>query len=145
MPLLTTREPVSGVPHFYRSQPPPGSAVRRTDIVVYGSLDTVAPTASIVSVSRTKTSRVAGYDATDVVWTSDEDFVAYQLRVVSSASDPVTSGALIEQDQNPAGGGTAGVQYTSTITEAELETASAADGSKLIKLFVQDAAGNWST
>lgn len=108
------------------------------------SSDVTAPVPNIVSTSRAIISHVSGYASTDIVWTSNEDFQAYQLRVVANSSDDVTTGTLIEQNQSPTAGGTANTQYTSTITDAELVAASPADGSKMIKLFVQDLAGNWS-
>ncbi len=54
------------------------------------------PTANIVSTTRTKISRVSGFDSTDVVWSSDGAFTEYQFRVVPNASDPVTQGVQIE-------------------------------------------------
>jgi hypothetical protein len=50
----------------------------------------------------------------------------------------------VEQNENPTSGGTAGVIYTATVTDDEVVAADAADGSKIIKIFVRDAAGNWS-
>jgi hypothetical protein len=107
--------------------------------------DTTPPTPNIVSVDRTSISGVSGFDAAIVTWTSSEAFQHYKLKVVSSGLDVHTAGTLIEQDQNPAAGGTAGTEYASTITEAELIAASPAEGAKIVKLFVQDLAGNWST
>lgn len=101
------------------------------------------PVASIVSTSRTKISSVAGFDTIDVVWSSNKDFTEYQFRVVNNASDPVTQGVQIEANQNPASGGTANTQYTSTITDDEVLASSPAEGNKIVKLFVQNASG-WS-
>lgn len=106
----------------------------------------VTPTVTLISETRTTISRVSPYDLTDVTWQADGDFSAYQLRVVPSSISDVTAGTLIEQDQNPPAGGSANTQYVSTITDAELEAASAGEGAKLVKLFVLGAAtGDWST
>lgn len=104
----------------------------------------IVPTPALISETRTRISRVAGWDSTDISWSSDVDFTSYQFRVVANAADPVTSGVLLEQDQNPANGGSAGATYVSTITDAEVEAVSPAEGGKLIKLFLHTA-GGWSS
>lgn len=112
---------------------------------VVGSTGGLAvPTANIVSQTRTKISRVVGFDSTDIVWNSDAAFTSYQFRVVASGSDPVTSGVLVEQDQSPSAGGNSGTQYTSTLTDGEIEAVSSAEGVKVVKVFVQNSAG-WSS
>lgn len=100
-------------------------------------------TGTIVSTTRTKISRVGGFDSTDVLWSSDLAFTGYQFRVVSSASDPVASGVQVEINQAPPTGGTATTQYTSTLTDAEIEAVSPAEGAKIVKLFIENASG-WS-
>jgi predicted enzyme related to lactoylglutathione lyase len=107
--------------------------------------DTTAPTVQVVSVSRTRIGRTAGFDSAVVTWTSDEDFAHYQIRVVATATDPVTQGVLVEADQNPPSGGLAGVQYQSMVTDPELEAVSPLEGTKTLKVFTADAAGNWSS
>jgi hypothetical protein len=101
-------------------------------------------TVTLVSQTRTKISRVSGYDVTDVVWTSSQDFIDYQFRVVPSAASDITAGAQIEFNQNPTSGGTASTQYTSSLTDAEIEAVSPAEGAKIIKLFVRNE-GGWSS
>lgn len=110
-----------------------------------GGEDTTAPVITFVSQTRAKISRVVGSDATDIVWSSGENFTEYQLRVVPANTSIVSQGTLIEQNQNPAAGGTASIQYTSTITDDELVAASAAEGTNIIKIFAKDSSGNWST
>ena len=131
---------------YFRKKAP--TSVRRATTYFIGSQaggDVIAPTANIVSTTRSKISAVTGFDSTDIVWTADEAFQAYQFRVVADASDPYTSGVQLEANQNPAAGGAALTEYTSTITDDEVIAASPAEGVKLVKLFVQDSAGNWST
>lgn len=106
---------------------------------VYG----VPLVANLVSQTRTRISRVAGFDQTDVVWSSNLAFTGYQFRVVAADTDPVTAGVQVELNQSPAAGGASGTQYTSTLTDAEIEAVSPAEGAKIVKLFVQNATG-WS-
>jgi hypothetical protein len=108
------------------------------------ALDTTPPVPDVLSNSAARISSQAGKDSTTVVWESSEDFTHYMLRAVPDAGSAYTAGTLIEQDQNPSSGGTAGTDYTSTITDDEL-IAAGLSGSILVKLFTQDAAGNWST
>ncbi len=118
---------------------PMAVVIRRRPVTVVGAANT-----TIVSTTRTRISHVAGFDSTDIVWTSDTDFTAYQFRVVGDASDPFTQGVQLETNQSPAAGGTAATEYTSTITDDEVEAVSPAEGAKLVKLFVQNASG-WSS
>lgn len=106
--------------------------------------DTTPPTVQVLTVSRARIGRTTGFDSAVVTWTSDEDFAHYQIRVVANATDPVTQGVQVEADQTPAAGGLAGVQYQSTVTDPELEAVSPLEGTKTLKVFTQDAAGNWS-
>lgn len=115
----------------------------RPRLIVVGSSDgdITAPTVTIISgPTRSKIGPVVGRDSFDFVYSSDEDFQAYQVRVVSSSTDTVAMGTLVESG----GSGDADTQYTLTVTDDELFAASASDGSKTVKVFVQDLAGNWS-
>lgn len=107
-----------------------------------GSSDTTSPVVTVVSVSKTKISRISPQDFTDVQFSADENFVEYQIRVVPANDSLVTAGTLIESGLMS---GNSGTQYTKTITDDELVAASSPDGSKIIKIFVKDAAGNWSS
>ena len=111
----------------------------------WSSVAVPTPIASLISQTRNRISRVATFNSTDVVWSSDMEFTNYQFRVVSVESDPVTSGVQIEINQNPAAGGSAQTQYTSTLTDAEIEAVSSAEGEKVVKLFVQNSSGIWSS
>jgi len=102
--------------------------------------DTVAPGAiTITDVTASKISRVAGKDALDVSFTADEAFVEYQLRRVTAESDPIGSGTLVEQATV-----SARTAHSATITDDELLAAAGTEGTNVLKVFVKDAAGNWS-
>jgi hypothetical protein len=102
--------------------------------------DTTAPVINVSGVTATRVSRVAGKDATDVSWTTDEAFVEYEIRKVGNASDGRGAGTQVETATV-----TSRSSHTVTITDDELVAASAVEGSNLLKVFVKDAAGNWST
>lgn len=105
--------------------------------------DTLAPISVFVSQTATTISRVSGKSSLDVTFSGNEAWQAYQIRRVSSPSDPISAGTLVEtgtglnipQDQN----------YVTTITDPELEAASGSEGTNMLKIFLQDIAGNWST
>jgi hypothetical protein len=105
--------------------------------------DITPPISALVSETLTKVSAVVGFNSTDVAWSANEAIQAWQFRVVTNTADPVTAGTLIKQATGVSIA--ANTNQTTTITEAELAAASPAQGSKIIKLFVQDIAGNWST
>lgn len=67
-----------------------------------GSDDTTAPGVTIISgPTKSKISRIAGQDVTNLVIRSDEAFVDYQVRVVPDALSPVTAGTLLEDGLPP--------------------------------------------
>lgn len=103
--------------------------------------DTTPPIPTITSgPTVTRLSRQVGWDSVDFTWSSNEAYVAYQARLVPSSSSPVTAGTLIESG----GAGPASTPVTLTLTDDELVAAGASEGSLGVKIFVQDAAGNWS-
>lgn len=104
------------------------------------SSDTIAPTLTVGIPSAAKMSRVPGKDSIDIPWSVNEDFQAYKVKIVPADNSIHTEGTLIESG----GAGTAGNIYTATITDDEF-VAAGATGAHIVKLFVQDAAGNWST
>jgi hypothetical protein len=69
--------------------------------------------------------------------------------VVPSSGSAHTAGTTIPAtagSTNTTGGSLAATTNQSvTIKGTDLETASAGDGDKIVKIFAQDAAGNWST
>lgn len=111
-----------------------------------GATGPVTPTVNVVSSSRAKISRVGtnvsgGKDQTDVVFSVNQDFQAYQVRLVASSAAAVTDGTLLESGS----GGTANVNQTITVTDDELVAAGAAEGSNLLKIFAQLTDGTWTT
>lgn len=110
------------------------------DVGTSSASDTTAPIPTVITVDATKISRVSGKDAVNVTFTTDEDFVEYEVRRVSSGSDPRAAGNQVE---------TAAVSsrtsHSVVITDDELIAAAAIEGSNTLKIFVKDLAGNWSS
>lgn len=116
------------------------------------SLNTSAPTVTLDSgPAPTKISKIAlpdpGKDKSSVTWHASEDYQAYSVRVVPAVNSGHTEGSAIPTtggSQNVGGGaGTGATQVTTLIRGADLETAGA-EGNNIVKVFVQDLAGNWS-
>lgn len=122
-----------------------GVSIDAQIVTPLGPSDTAPPTPTITAgPTKTRISRIAGQDAFTFDWQSSEDFSHYQVRVVADPADTYVMGAQLELDENPAAGGLASTTYTSTITDDEVVAASPGDGPKLLKVFCQDLAGNWS-
>jgi len=103
--------------------------------------DTTPPTVSLTGAATTRISRQSGKDTSGFTITADEEFVAYEIRSVPSGASPVTAGDLIETATHAAT-----TEKAVDVTDAELEAAvGAAEGNYVIKAFVKDAAGNWSS
>jgi hypothetical protein len=100
--------------------------------------DVTAPVVQTTSATRTRLSRQAGVDSTDVTITAGEAFVEYQLRAVPATTSTRTEGTLIETATV-----TSRTSHTTTVTDDEL-VAAGLTGTILVKSFVRDTAGNWS-
>lgn len=114
------------------------------------TLNTAVPVVTITGPDKSKISKVAGFNQSVFNFTSDVMFVEYKVCVVPATNSTQEAGTVI----GTAGGsqntsGTDGDYPASeniqvTITGADLETASAGDGTKIIKVFVKNEAGTWS-
>lgn len=110
--------------------------------VFYAAPDTTPPVPSVVSgPSRVKMSRVVGKDSTDVTFTTDEALTQWELRAVPATNSTHAEGTIVKSG----GALAAGANLALTVTDDELVVASPGDGSKILKLFGRDAAGNWNT
>lgn len=113
------------------------------------TLDTTSPVPTVdTGPTPSKVSKIAGKDTASFTWHSDTDYQSYSVRVVPSTSSDHTAGTEIPttagSTNTGSGSGTAATEVTTTIKGTDLETASAGDGDKIVKVFVQDLAGNWS-
>lgn len=113
-------------------------------------LDTSVPVGSIEGVDRTKISKIIGKNIASFGFTVDSIFEEYKIKVVSSIDAQHGTGVQIPTTNGSVNmSGTNGNYPSNTIincqiTGADLETASAGTGQKIIKLFVRDQSGNWS-
>lgn len=107
-----------------------------------GSGDTTAPVVTLGTISTLKISRVAGADATQVSFESDEAYNAYEVHVVAGATTPrpADTASLIESGT----GAAANTTVTITVTDDELVLAGGISGDNVVKVYTKDAAGNWS-
>lgn len=114
------------------------------------TLDTTVPVATVsVAPSPTKISKVATFDTTTFQFQADVAIQAWKVKVVPATNSIESAGTTIPTtagSTNTTGGALAATTNQSvTIKGTDLETASAGDGAKIVKVFVQDVAGNWST
>ncbi len=114
------------------------------------TLDTTVPVVTITGPDKPKISKVAGFNAAVISFTSDVDFEEYKVCVVPATNSLQAAGTVIgttngsENTSGTAGGYKADTNISVTINGADLEAASAGDGTKIVKVFVKNAAGTWS-
>jgi hypothetical protein len=117
-------------------------------------LNTSIPTVIITGPDVAKISKVSGKDTSAFSFSStegDDNYVEYKVKVVATTGAAHTTGTQIPTtagSTNMSGDGgnwTHSSVIECTIKGADLETASAGDGEKIIKVFIKDIAGNWST
>lgn len=113
-------------------------------------LDTTLPVVTVGTPSVSKISKVAGKRTATCTWQVDTAYAEFQARVVPATGSLVNAGTLIpttngsSDTSGSAGGYAATTNRTLTIDGADLEAASAGDGTKIIKIFARDNSGNWS-
>lgn len=114
------------------------------------TVNTTVPVVTITGPDKSKISKVTGFDVCAFSFTSDVDFEEYTVRVVPSESSLNTAGTQIpvtggsSNTSGNAGGYKKNTTINVTINGADLETASSGDGTKIVKVFVKNAAGTWS-
>lgn len=113
------------------------------------TLDTTAPVITItVDPTRTKISKVDGWNLTILSFAADGDLQAWTVCVVPNSNASHTEGTVIPTVVGSiATTGDALAANTNeqvTISGADLEAASPGDGPKVIKIFGQDVNGVWS-
>lgn len=112
-------------------------------------LDTTGAVVTVSGVDKNVISKVDGYNVASFSFSADTEITAWEVRVVPATGSVHTAGTVIgttNGSENTSGNTTkaANTAVTVSINGADLEAASAGDGAKIIKVFVQDAAGNWS-
>jgi hypothetical protein len=114
------------------------------------TVDSTAPVVTITGPDVSKISKQTGKRTSTFSFTVDGVFEEYKVKVVSSTGASHTTGTQVgtangsTNMSGTAGGYAGGTPITCSIDGADLEAASAGDGAKTIKVFVRDAANNWS-
>ena len=113
------------------------------------TLNTAVPTVTLGGVSVTKVSKVVGKNETTFSFTSDVPFTEYKIKVVSGTSSTQDTGVVIlttngSTNMDGTGSFASGTPINCSIKGADLEVASAGDGTKIVKIFVKNEAGIWS-
>jgi hypothetical protein len=115
------------------------------------TLDTTLPVPNITTgpdVSRL--SKIAGKRTCSFSWQSNAVFEEYKVKVVPASGSLNSAGTTIPTTNGStnmtgsAGGYPATTNIDSVIDGRDLELADTGDGAKVVKVFVRDAATNWS-
>lgn len=115
------------------------------------TLDTAVPTVTVTGPDKSTISKVVGFDMAVINFMSDIAFEEYKVCVVPATSSTQESGTQIPttngsvNTSGSAGGYEADTNIEVKINGTDLETASSGDGVKIVKVFVKNAAGTWST
>ncbi|MEG1564246.1 MAG: hypothetical protein RR365_11055 [Bacteroides sp.] len=114
------------------------------------TLDTAVPAVTLTGPDVTVVSKISSYDTCAFGFQCDVIFSEYKVKVVPTTNSLHDAGTLI-----PVTGGSTNMSgvvgdypatttINCTIKGADLEAASAADGTKIVKVFVKNVAGSWS-
>lgn len=117
------------------------------------TLDTAVPTVTVTGPDKSTISEVAGFDKAIINFMSDIAFVEYKVCVVPATSStqdagtviPITAGSINTSGTSDDEPYEAKTNIQVTIDGTDLKTASSGDGVKIVKVFVRNAAGTWST
>jgi hypothetical protein len=113
-------------------------------------LDTTLPVVSITGPDVIKISKISGKNISSFSFTCDTIFEEYVVKVVGSTGAAHDTGSQIPTTggstnmSGSVGNYSASTPINCTIHGEDLETASAGDAVKIIKIFVKDSAGLWS-
>lgn len=115
------------------------------------TLNTAVPTVTVTGPDKSTISKVVGFDMAVINFMSDIAFKEYKVCVVPATSSTQESGTQIPttngsvNTSGSAGGYEADTNIEVKINGSDLEAASSGDGVKIVKVFVKNAAGTWST
>ena len=115
------------------------------------TLDTSIPTPTVsVGPDVSKISKIAGKRVVSFSFQADVIFEEYKIKVVPATNSLQSAGTTVLTTNGStnmagaAGGYPATTNINCTIDGRDLEVASSGDGAKIVKVFVKDAALNWS-
>jgi hypothetical protein len=115
------------------------------------TLDSSLPTVIVAGQSTSEVGTKPGADTCTFTFTASTTFEAYEVKVVNTNGDARTEGTVVPitngsaNTSGSAGGyDTSSAPITVTIKGEDVKAISPSDGQKIIKVFVQNIAGNWS-
>ncbi len=115
------------------------------------TLDTTVPAVTVEPPTADRVSKISGKRLTSFDWSTDGDFEEYEVRVVPTTGSDHTQGTAVPTTNGStnvagaAGGYPSATTITTTIDGRDLDLASSGDGTKIVKVFVKDDTGNWSS
>ena len=115
------------------------------------TLNTAVASVTVTGPDKSTISKVVGFDMAVINFMSDIAFEEYKVCVVPATSSTQESGTQIPttngsvNTSGSAGGYEADTNIEVKINGSDLEAASSGDGVKIVKVFVKNAAGTWST
>lgn len=116
------------------------------------TLNTAIPVVTITGPDVSVISKITGKDTSVFDFTADQDFTEYKVGVVTAENSLQNTAVVIGTAGGSTGTSGTGGNYkkdtniTVTIKGADLQTAAGgSDGTYIIKTFVRNAAGTWST
>jgi hypothetical protein len=114
------------------------------------TLDTTIPVVSITTgPDATKISTVSGKRVTNFTFQTDQAVSAWEVEVVATSGSARGTGTVIgttNGSTNTSGGALAATTGKDVSLDGrDVQAASAGDGTKVIKVFAQNAAGTWSS
>jgi hypothetical protein len=112
-------------------------------------LDTTLPAPDIsVPPDTTRVSKVSGKRTVNFSFTPDGDITEWKVKIVPSTNSLESAGTTVPETngstETTGGALTGGTPQAVSLDGRDIELASSGDGSKIVKIFVKDAAGNWS-
>lgn len=112
-------------------------------------VDTTRPVVTITGPDVTKVSKQSGKNVASFSFSVDTSFVEYKVKVVAASGNAENTGTTIgvangSTNMSATGSFSSATPIDCTIDGADLELAASGDGSKIVKVFVKDSAGNWS-
>ncbi len=115
------------------------------------TLDTAVPTCDAIGPDVIEISTISPANKSIFTFTTSEIYKAYKVKIVptttsieSAGTQIPTAGGSTNVSGTNAAGFPAATPITVTVCGADVAAVSAANGGKIIKVFVQDMAGTWS-
>ena len=113
-------------------------------------VDETLPVVTTTAPDKSKISKQTSKNIASFSFTAGSTFDEYKIKVVGNSGASQDTGTLIpttagsSNTSGVAGAYPSATGITVSIYGTDLETADSGDGSKIVKVFIKDVAGNWS-